>query len=72
MKNMIDLQVINGVIHAIHTGPHAARIIELFGTPILPTPFTAAYGLDRAVREIQKLNPDVIVYPKIVLDSMQA
>ena len=36
-------------------------IIELFGTPILPTPYLGVDSMPEAVRQIKKLNPDYIV-----------
>lgn len=32
-------------------------LIDLFGTHILPTPYMAAFGLERAVKTIQARNP---------------
>jgi hypothetical protein len=62
MKNMIDLQVRGDEIVAIYTGPHQAQIVQLFGTPIIPTAFRASYGLQNAVAEIRRLNPDCVVF----------
>ena len=33
-------------------------IVELFGTHILPTAYTAGADMPEAVREIRRLNPD--------------
>lgn len=63
MKNMIDLQIQNGMIVAIFTGPHAAIVVDIFGEPFIETAFTAEYGLDRAAEEIRRLNPECVVYP---------
>ena len=68
-KNMIDLQVIDGNITAVYTGPHAKRVFDLFGTVYIPTPYTAAYDINKAAEHIRKLNPDVVVYPSHKLTS---
>lgn len=63
MKNMIDLQIHDGEIIAIYTGPHAEEMIELFGTPIIPTAYLERYGIERAAADLRRLNPGVVVYP---------
>ena len=67
MKNFIDVTIYpnDDVIYAVHTGPHAEQVKKLFGTVIIPTPYTRQYGIARAVAAIQALNPDVVVYPKL-------
>ena len=56
--NTITIQIISGLVCAIHAGPHADRIVRLFDTNILPTPFDS---IEEAVREIARLNPGCAV-----------
>ena len=42
-----------------YRGPHAARIRHLFGSDMLPTPYTLARPRADVVAELQRLNPDV-------------
>jgi hypothetical protein len=37
------------------------QVIELFGTPTVPTPFTPATVASVVLRKIQELNPDAVV-----------
>jgi hypothetical protein len=50
---------------AKYVGPHAQKIIRLFGTDTLPTPFIPGLLLsedtDRLRAAIEKMNPDVFV-----------
>lgn len=46
---------------AVYQGPHREDILSLFGTAILPTPFTRSASAERVREEIQRLNPCVFV-----------
>ena len=46
---------------AYHTGPFAAEIVDLFGTPILPTAFMVAMPKQEVIAALVKLNPGVHV-----------
>lgn len=54
--NKIELQLMDGVWYAKHTGPIADELVELFGTAIIPTPFLAAMPYEDVVREIKSRN----------------
>lgn len=46
---------------AQYLGPHRAKIMELFGTDVLPTAFASdALAVD-VIREVSRLNPGVHV-----------
>lgn len=44
-----------------HFGPAAQEIRELFGTTILPTPFSAVVSPGEVMETIQDLNPGKVV-----------
>ena len=46
---------------AYFTGPHAAGIVESFGTPVIPTPFTIECPVDRVLEVLRAKNPGVEV-----------
>jgi hypothetical protein len=63
-QNVIELRRYSqngGFWGAYHLGPHAKRITELFGTPMIPTAFTDKTEPERVRAAIQKLNPGVDV-----------
>ena len=43
-------------------GPYAASVRELFGTDVLPTPFTEFAEANVVVARIRSLNPDFDVF----------
>lgn len=45
--------------HARYSGPHAREIKNLFGTTILPTPFTPKATFDMVRAELATRNPGV-------------
>ena len=47
---------------ATYAGPHADRILLLFGTPTVPTAFTAEADVLEVVAQIEASNPGVMVY----------
>ena len=47
---------------AKHTGPHAARIIELFNTDTLPLPYTLEASSTLVLSELVERNPGVGVF----------
>lgn len=57
----IALSLLDGVWHASYHGPHAAGVVELFGTNCIPTAYTRKTSLDVVVRELAKRNPNVEV-----------
>ena len=40
-----------------YIGPHALRVVSLFGTDTLPTSFTVAASAANVLAEISRLNP---------------
>jgi hypothetical protein len=46
---------------ATFVGPHATRLVNLFGTSTIPTAYTAGASLERVTRGIAARNPGVIV-----------
>lgn len=42
---------------ATYEGPHAKRIVELFGQATLPTPFTSTAPVGMVISAIRNLNP---------------
>lgn len=60
-KNEMVLNAQAGVWHATYLGPHAARIVSLFGTRTLPTSFRAIAPLADVARVLAALNPGVTV-----------
>lgn len=47
--------------HARYSGPHAAEIKDLFGTNILPTPFTPQATFDMVRSELASRNPGAVI-----------
>jgi hypothetical protein len=47
--------------HNFHQGRPDAEVVDLFGTHIIPTAFTAAADMDHVMREIKRLNPGHVV-----------
>ena len=60
--NAIYLQLTNQGWMATYAGPHADRIWQLFGTPTVPTAFTAEANVFEVVAQIEASNPGVMVY----------
>lgn len=60
------IQIIDGASEwfAKFTGPHAAEILELFGTDTIPTAFKSRTPTAIVLAEVQKLNPGVLVFFK--------
>lgn len=56
--NTITLRVIDGLWHATHGGPRSARVVELFGTDTLPTPWGGSVAPDVVLGRIVALNPN--------------
>ena len=56
-----DRQTGRNVWCSLHTGPHAAEIVDLFGTATIPTAFFAAMPAAEVLAEIRRLNPGVEV-----------
>lgn len=46
---------------ATYSGPHAARIVELFGQDTIPTAYTSRCPIGTVVSEIRNRNPGVRV-----------
>lgn len=46
---------------AEHAGPRAAKIVDLFSTATLPTPFRCSYPAEWVADTLRKLNPGAIV-----------
>jgi len=46
---------------ARHTGAGADDVMALFGTNVLPTPFSASVSPDVVLARIEELNPDAQV-----------
>jgi len=61
MTNRIELFLQGGAWMALHHGERAYEVQCLFGTPILPTAFTAGARPETVRRRIQELNPDAVV-----------
>lgn len=49
---------------ATYIGPHAERIKELFGTPTVPTAFTAEACEGEVIAQVRASHPGVLVYAK--------
>ena len=60
--NAIALYISGGQWHAQHLGPYAREVRELFGTTVLPTPFSHICPAEDVLEEIQALNPRTVVY----------
>lgn len=48
--------------NAKFTGPHAARVQELFNTSVIPLPFTVAANAADVVASVQSRHTDAHVY----------
>jgi hypothetical protein len=59
--NVITLVLIDGVWHAVYSGPHAAQVKALFHTDTIPTPFTRAASLEFVARKLEEKNPGCLV-----------
>ncbi len=59
--NGIKLYKTAGGWQALHTGPHAEKVKELFGTDTLPTGWTAGAEPEMVLSGIRELNPDCTV-----------
>ena len=46
---------------ATFSGKEAANVIRLFGTNVMPTPFTSKAKIQDVMAEIQRLNPGALV-----------
>ena len=57
----ISLTVANGSWIATFSGPGSARIVGLFGTAMIPTPYRATALPDKVLAQIARLNPDATV-----------
>jgi hypothetical protein len=53
---------LNGGVWMVHD--NAPEVAELFGTDILPTPFTSLTPASEVLAELKKRNPDYIVEVK--------
>ena len=58
-ENVIYLKQMEGFWCAIQTP--SAFMMDLFGTNILPTPFTAKVDAEHVQTQIQERNPDMFV-----------
>ena len=63
--NGIELRRSGGMWIARSTGPHAARVRDLFGTVDIPTPFLATAEAGVVLRTIERLNPGVCVTARL-------
>lgn len=52
----------NDVWYAEHRGPHAREALELFGTHVLPTPWSVTRPASEVITDLERLNPGVGVY----------
>lgn len=57
----IRLFTLNGLWMAEYTGDDMQRIVDLFGSNILPTAFTVKTTAEAVLKTIQELNPDATV-----------
>jgi hypothetical protein len=57
---------------ATYTGPHAAEIIDLFGTDTIPMAFGAAAELPQVRAAIRALNPGIAVRYRAVVQGICA
>ena len=60
-QNKIELYVSAGTWMAAHFGPMAAQVVDLFGTNVLPTPYTAKADGEYVRGQIAGRNPEVTV-----------
>ncbi len=61
MENTIVLLKQGNCWNAHHKGPHARKIMDLFGTPILPLPFTPQADAQFVLDEVSTKNQDINV-----------
>ena len=59
--NSIELERVGGMWGARYCGPHSERVMEAFGTTLVPTPYTLATPADVVNRAIEARNPGVRV-----------
>ncbi len=59
--SQIILQRFNGLWHGQHVGPLGDTVRDLFGTGILPTPFSTSVPDGVVLAKVQQLNPGVDV-----------
>ena len=61
MQNQIILYTRKNSWVAQFVGPHAQEIIRLFGTDVLPLPFTPTANPELVRETVEHRNPDVFV-----------
>jgi hypothetical protein len=59
--NGIVLRAYNGQVLAEFHGTEGTKVHQLFGTTVLPTPFSAAANRDQVKSTVESLNPGVFV-----------
>lgn len=64
MTNSIQLALTSKGWMAKFEGPHAAEIVRLFGSNIIPTAFGSAAPLAMVMREVQARNPQAVVFSR--------
>lgn len=58
VENIIEIQLGANGWNAHYFGPHAAGVYDLFGTTILPTPYTPAASSRTVFNALAERNPD--------------
>lgn len=61
MGVIIDLSTAGGVWTAEHLGDNRRDVEALFGTAILPTPFSEKIPSWEVVAELRRLNPGAVI-----------
>ena len=57
MENIIKIKKQDNNWFAQFIGPHAVKVVELFGGDTIPPPYTCLTDEDEVVDNIRKLNP---------------
>lgn len=65
------IQIIEGSAGwmAKFTGPHSAEVFKLFRTCVIPTAFGSSAPRSVVLAEVQKLNPNALVFHKVRSDK---